>query len=376
MKTAIIGAGIGGLTTALCMQKLGLPADIFEQAEEIKPVGAGIILAHNAMQVYRWLGLHEAIRSAGNVLSETRITQPDLQSISTLSLQGFDSKFGAETIAIHRGALQTILLESLPEKSINTNFRATGLKQQSEVEIVFENDHSERVDCLIGADGLRSLLRKDLFPQAHIRPAHQDCWRGLANLDLPAPMDQQLNEAWGLKGRFGCVQIAPNKVYWYALQNSGFDKKRLFDALHDEFHPIVGAILDNTSDEQIRQEPLEDLAPMEHWYQNRVVLLGDAAHATTPNMGQGACQAIEDAYVLSHCLANHSEITTAFSTYQQLRQAKANQVVRNSRNFGKLAHAQSAWFSSLRNLALKTMPAWINQRELNKLFTLADVTHA
>lgn len=219
MTIDIIGAGIGGLTTAIALEQKGFNVRVFEQAEYIKPVGAGIILANNAMQIYEKLGLRNKIEANGNRISSMNITRANLTPLSKVDLSYFEEKYQVKNIAVHRGTLQQLLVGKLKTTPIKLNHRLVEVKHVDKgYELVFDNGEKVQSAVLIGADGINSNVRKHLFSTGTIRNAKQICWRGVTDFKLPAEYQNELNEAWGKTGRFGFVQIAENKVYWYALK--------------------------------------------------------------------------------------------------------------------------------------------------------------
>lgn len=377
MTIDIIGTGIGGLTAAIALEQKGFKTRIFEQAEEIKPVGAGIILANNAMQVYEKLGLRKIIEKNGNPISSMSITKSSLRPLSKIDLTYFEQKYNTKNIAIHRGKLQQILIESLKSTEIILNHKLISInKSKKRYNLNFENGNQIQSSTVIGADGLNSIVRQNIFPKNRIRKANQVCWRAVTELELPTKFKNELNEAWGKSERFGFVQIAENKVYWYALKSfnktiNEFSVNNLKEYFKD-YSQLVKEIIKSTKNEQINIAEISDLKPTKMWFKESICLMGDAAHATTPNMGQGACQAIEDAYVLSECLDKYN-INKAFSEYQKLRLSKAHKVVKTSWNVGKMAHLKNPMLIGLRNQILKLTPFSIIKKQNEQIFKLAEV---
>lgn len=373
----IVGAGIGGLTTAIAIEQKGFKARIFEQSKELKPVGAGIILANNAMQVYEKLGLRKEIEENGNPISSLNITKANLDPISKVDLSYFEKKHKVKNIAIHRGLLQQILVKRLKSTTINLNHKLCKVVENAEAySLVFENGEKTQSSIVIGADGLNSVVRKNIFQNNSIRNANQICWRGIVNYDLPTEYTNKLHEAWGISDRFGFVKISDAKVYWYALKSFKNNEDDFsVDNIQNYFisyNATIKDLINLTPKNQIHTAEITDLKPTKTWYKENVCLLGDAAHATTPNMGQGACQAIEDAYVLSECLEKF-EVQTAFAQFQQLRLSKAHQVVNVSWRLGKLAHISNPLLIAIRNQIMKMTPAFINRKQSEQIFELASL---
>ena len=377
MKIDIIGSGIGGLTTAIALEQKGINTRVFEQAQQIEPVGAGIILANNAMQVYEKLGLRKKIEESGNQISSMKITKSNLKPLSKIDLTYFEQKHSNSNIAIHRGRLQQILIDKLKLTKINLGHKLTSIvENKNGYYLKFENGEQIQSSMILGADGLNSVVRQNLFPNNRIRNANQICWRGVTKYKLPVEFRNELNEAWGKSERFGFVQIAENKVYWYALKAFKKNKNEFsiidLEQYFSDYNSVIKNIIKSTKKEQINTAEISDLKPTNIWYKKNVCLIGDSAHATTPNMGQGACQSIEDAFVLSECL-NRYEITKAFTEYQKLRLPKAHHVVRASWLVGKMAHLSNPILISLRNKMLKLIPSSVNRKQNEKIFQLAKI---
>jgi 2-polyprenyl-6-methoxyphenol hydroxylase-like FAD-dependent oxidoreductase len=376
MTIDIIGAGIGGLTTAIALEQKGINIRIFERSEQIKAVGAGIILANNAMQVYEKLGLRKIIEENGNPISSMNITKSNLKPLSKIDLSYFEQKHNIKNIAIHRGKLQQILIDRLNTK-IELKHKLISIdKKANAYSLKFENGKQIQSSTILGADGLNSIVRQNILPNNSIRNANQICWRGITDFNLPIKFRNELNEAWGKSERFGFVQIAENKVYWYALKSFKKNKNEFsinnLEQYFIDYNSVIKDIIKSTKKEQINTAEISDLKPTNIWHKENVCLIGDSAHATTPNMGQGACQAIEDAFVLSECIDKY-EITKAFTEYQKLRLPKAHQVVKASWLVGKLAHLKNPLLIGLRNQMLRLTPSSVNRKQNEQIFQLAEI---
>lgn len=377
MSIDIIGAGIGGLTTAIALKQKGIQSKIYEQAQELKPIGAAIILANNAMQVYDHLGLTDRIEEVGNHVSRVHITDPSLKIISAVVLQSYERKYGVKNIAIHRGQLQSILLEALGDSQIVLDAKLESLHVDKEnITLKFSNLDSVVAKTLIGADGIHSIVRKYIFPDLHLRNAGQICWRGIAEIQLPAPYHSELNEAWGRGKRFGFVRLSSEIVYWYALVTSGQEAQTTSENLgltFESFHPLVRDIIQATPITSIHEAEMQDLQPNRTWTKGKIVLVGDAAHATTPNMGQGACQAIEDAYFLANALERY-DTQKAFICFQDRRVKKVNQIVNASWRLGKVAHWSNPVAMGVRNMLMRSLPQFVNNKQSEFVFKLDDIS--
>ena len=374
MQIDIIGGGICGLTTALALEKKGYEPNIYEQALELKPVGAGIILAANAMNVYRHLGIEEEIKAKGIVLKKLNITNIKLEAFSTINLEHFKTKYDLQSIVIHRGKLQEILLNNLKNTNINLGYRLEKLTKEKDSYVVnFDNGKTITSTILLGADGIYSQVRNFITTKNTIRNSNQICWRGVTQYKLPPEYKNELNEAWGKGDRFAFVAFEENKLYWYAVKSfketSAIFMKKEIRSYYAHYAPIVQKIIESTPLEAIHATEMEDLNPINIWYNSNACLIGDAAHATTPNMGQGACQAIEDAYMIAECLHEYKS-SKAFEEFQKRRLKTAHTIVNQSWTIGKISHWKNPIAIYLRNMVLSKTPKIWNIRQLENLFQL------
>jgi 2-polyprenyl-6-methoxyphenol hydroxylase-like FAD-dependent oxidoreductase len=380
MKAIIIGAGIGGLTTAIALQQAGIDFEIFEAAPELKPVGAGIVMASNAMQVFQRLGVEKKIMMAGLEIVDAFGVDQNFKLISDLRVkEKITPRYGIGSYAIHRGRLQQVLLEEIDQKKIHLNKRLASLTQSNQkVTLRFEDSFSTEADLVIGADGIRSAVRKSIFGELPLRYSGQTCWRGMTKFNLPA--DRQFNtyEMWGKqKGlRFGFVPTAPDEVYYFTTfftNANGKDNGRVKESLlktYSCFGSLPTQIIEATPEENIIRSDIFDLKPLSKWWNGKVALVGDAAHATTPNLGQGGCQAVEDAYVIAKCLKENSSFEKAFESYQAIRYEKALYVVNTSWKFGKMTNLGNPLLRSLRNGLMRILPESMAIQQLDKILKL------
>lgn len=371
MEISIIGGGITGLAASLALNKVGIKSTVYEKAASLNEIGAGIWLQPNALQICHWLGIKEAIENAGSKISKMEITNPDLIPIKKINAEVVMDDFGNQTIAIHRAQLQQILYNECSKVGAVV-LDMEYLSHQVKGEKVVLNFSSGTVtsDLVLAADGIHSRVRNQLFPNVGRRDAHQICWRGISHFSLPDHLKGYGKEAWGRKIRFGFSQISDDQVYWFAVASSGVidehaDKEGLVQ-LFKEFDPVVSGLIANTI--AIHCGPIKDLERLPTWHDGRICLLGDAAHATTPNMGQGACQGIEDAYFISQFLQkgmNHSE---AFRSFELSRRKKVDYIVNNSWTFGRLAHNIAG--QQLLKLIMKVTPESVMNKQMKKLYAV------
>ena len=366
----IIGAGIGGLTMAITLKQRGLNATVYESSKLLRPVGAGIILASNAMQVFKKLGLQGNIEKAGNRISFMKITNEQLQPLSVVNLSKYEQKYGVSNIAIHRGELQKILANEMEPENIKLSKRLLKIEKAELFKLTFEDKATLESKLVIGADGIKSVVRNQLFTENTLRNANQNCWRGICEIDLPENYHNELNEAWGKGRRFGFVKISKKKVYWYALANNNITTETNLLEIFENFHQDILKIISTTPQEQIISSEILDLKPIQRWQRENLCLIGDAAHATTPNLGQGACQAVEDAYTIGQLLDKGISIENTFQQYETIRKKKAHTIVKTSWALGKLAHIENGLGVKIRNFIMKNLPSALNERQMDMIFKI------
>lgn len=366
---SIIGAGIGGLTLGNVLKQLQYDFTIYESAPEIKPVGAGIMMAVNAMQVFDRLGLKEKIEKAGNTIHRIVITDESLKTISQTEIKELEAQYNSCNVAIHRAELQKILAENLNPESIQLNHSLQKIQKEENYILDFNNGNRIESTVIFGADGIKSPIRNQILKTGTIRSSGQKCWRGLVNFDLPEKHHQEAFEMWGKGKRFGFVKISDKKVYWYACVNEkSFEKHLKIAEIFKDFDALVLKIIEATSLENIICNIISDLAPIPRWYTENLCLIGDAAHATTPNMGQGACQAIEDAYIIGKLLENNKDFNTVFEEFQRIRRKKVDYIVNTSRTIGKISQWEKG--NSIRNFLMGLIPESMNQKMARKVIEL------
>ncbi len=355
MKVAIIGAGIAGLTMAIALKRANIPFVIYEAAKEIKPVGAGIAIANNAMQVYQYLGVSDKLNAQGVRISTVKLTDFNLNLLNSTDLTPYEQQYQLANIAIHRSELHQVLLDEIGIEHVVLGKRIHNIEKQANgiYDLTFTDNSKVSHEYVIGADGIRSKVRQLIFGDQPLRDAKQVCWRGVLDFDLPATHDHAALEGWGKGKRFGFVKLDSRQVYWYFLvdEDKYIRHPELTDHLSD-CNPLVAKMIQQTPTSEIFIDKIYDLQLMQEWYKDKVCLIGDAAHATTPNLGQGACQGIEDVYVISKLL-EHIPLDKALHRFPIIRRKKAHSIVRNSWELGKIAQLSNPVLVFTRNTAFK-----------------------
>lgn len=373
----IIGAGIGGLTTALVFEKLNIKYQLFEKSKAPNALGAGIWLAPNALQVLEFAGVLDAIFKVGNVVNRITLSNEKLKLLVDSSQLPAKEKYGFSTLAIHRAKLQLALIEAIPKDKIHWNKAFKSFKQlNNTVSVDFTDGSQTETKYLIGADGINSKVRSQLFTKSQIRYSGQTCWRGVMKTALPPEYKDRGIEMWGKGIRFGLSQLSNNETSWFAVKNSeAFQKddktvlKEKLSTLYKDFHPIVQELINNTDIKDILRNDITDLKPIKHWQKDTICLIGDAAHATTPNMGQGGAQAIEDAYYLGKLIVENKN-KNIFEQFEKKRYKRVNSIVKQSWYTGKIANLKTG--TTIRNNIFSIIPTKLIDRNMHSVYNLKD----
>jgi len=371
-EALVVGAGIGGLAAAVALHAAGWTVTVLERRAELRPVGGGLTLAANAMAALDALGLAKPVREVGAPLRLGAIRTADGRRIVP-PLGGPEGGVG-----VLRGELQRILRAGAPGAELRTGRRATDVQPGGvRPPVILAGGGSCDADLVVAADGLRSALRGALHGRSEPRPAGADAWRGVADHDA-GPVAE---ERWGAGERFGFVPVGCGRTYWFATVRHPAppepdDPVEAKAALIDRFagwHPPVEALLAATRAEAIRRDPLHDRPPLPApWGRGAVTLLGDAAHPMTPNLGQGAGQALEDAAALGRHVAaagdaSADDLAAALRAYESERATRVAPIVRASRRFGTVAQVRDRRLAAARNALLRIVPAGLHRRALRRV---------
>lgn len=370
VSVIIIGGGIGGLCTAIALRQVGFATAVYEQAPELARAGAGLTLWPNALYALGQLRLSRAAIAAGSIMQQGELRSHTGRVLSRQDLSRLSETMGAPAIGIHRADLHQILLDALPPDAVHLNARLVSWQQDEHaVTAFFANGQAVRGDLLIGADGLNSAVRRQLWPEIQPRYAGYIAWRGLA--PLPGDAGGVSSESWGCGRRFGMIRLNAQEVYWFATRNGPANEAQKPDARKQEllnlfkgWYSPIPEIIAATPAEAILRNDIYDLPALPAWSRGRVALLGDAAHATTPNMGQGACQAIESAVLLASCLARQNSFTAALTAYEQERRPRTQWIIRQSRRIGRAGQWQHPLACTLRNTIARLTPATLAASQL------------
>jgi 2-polyprenyl-6-methoxyphenol hydroxylase-like FAD-dependent oxidoreductase len=358
-EVTILGGGIGGLTMANALQRVGIPFRLHEQAPELTEVGAGIGISHGALQLLDMLGLGEEARRRGMPVRSICLADRQLRIRRRLPAN-------YSGLCIHRAQLIDLLKQRLPADRIQLSSRAESVQSDADHAVIrFADGSTVSSGCVVAADGIHSATRRSIFPQLGIRWINQTIWRGIAPVPLPEPLRDSYIEVWDEGLRFLAVPISATETFWLGVKPAPPGERDDPEAVRDDllalfrnFHPLFLELIRESRN--FLRDDMGDLGPPagRPWHHNRVVFIGDAIHATTPNLAQGGCQAMEDAVCLAACLADAGDdLPSAYRRYQQLREKKVAFVVNTSWGFGVAAHSRNPLRHRLYRALLEYAPA-------------------
>lgn len=354
----IIGAGIAGLTSAIALERKGWKCTITEASPSVRTNGAGIVLAANALRALDALGIAHEIASRGHVLTRMSIRTGSGTVITEID----SSRNHYPTVALSRSELHSALRMALGATQIVPGMQAVSVNTDGAVQTVtYANGTHVSADLVVVADGIHSSLRRQLVPQSTPRYAGYTCWRNVVKVaDLAIT---ESTEYWGRKGRVGIVPLGGGNVYWYACVNAAQQAEwarqtTTTDLAHRfaDYHAPVAEIISASSNETLIWSDISDIAPLDRFVYGNTVLVGDAAHATTPNLGQGAGQAIEDAATLGLCISA-SALHESLLHFEHRRVPRTRRIIIDSRRLGWMAQRSNPLLAWVRNTLAAHIPA-------------------
>jgi len=377
----IQGAGIGGLTLAIALLQKGYTVRVVERTRGLSEIGAGIWMAANPMQVFDRLGFAEKITAAGWMVHRITLQDYNGEILQVADLSEVSRLFGFETVALHRSVLQRVLFEQLPSGVVVFGAEVKSLVQNKDsVSLQLTDSTSINAKVVVGADGIHSRIRQLASLGGEKRYSGSSSYRAIARGTrlLSPELDHDAYEVWGKGCRVGFSKINATDYYWYMTFDSAPEKsyspeerKTHAEKLFRGFFPQWIGLLENTRVDEILQTDISDLKRLPTWSSGRISLIGDAAHAATPNLGQGGAMAIEDAYSLTHAFQQAGLNGQAFDLYEKQRRAKVDWTVSTSWSIGRICHFKNPVLRTLRNGILKKALSGHSEKQLRKLYSIA-----
>ena len=364
MEIAIIGAGMGGLTTGIALKKFGHRVTIYEQAEQILPVGAAISLWSNGVKCLNYLGLTEQVAKLGGQMNDLAyIDGLNGEVMTQFSLAPLIEEVGQRPYPVSRAELQNMLMDAFGRQDIQLGKRMVSIEDKGQhVEIGFQDGSTVSAALLIGADGTHSMTRQYVLgKQVERRYAGYVNWNGLVEISEDLAPAQQWTTFVGEGKRASLMPVAEHRFYFFVdvplpagLENQRSEYKILLKQYFSGWCSQVQCLIDSIDEQKTNRVEIHDIEPFNQFYKGRVVILGDAAHSTTPDIGQGGCQAMEDAVYLARALQiNTLGLEDALKRYQNKRNERANELLLRARKRCDVTHMKDEqitkdWYADLR----------------------------
>jgi FAD-dependent urate hydroxylase len=369
VKIIIIGAGVGGASAAIALQRLGHEVVVYDRMRENKPVGAALSLWSNGVKVLNWLGLADEVAALGGRMERMGYRDGITgEQLCDFSLEPVTARTGQRPYPVARAELQALLMETAGLDRIRLGKRAVAVSDDGErVTVTFEDGTSDTGDLLIGADGARSTVRDHVLRANGLEPVERR-YSGYTNYNGLVPADPAIGplDGWTTSvadgKRCAVMPVAGDRFYFFVdvPQPSGLPYDRAdgtapLEEAFGDWNPGVRALLDAIDPEvSLNRVEIWDIDPFHTWTAGRVAILGDAAHNTTPDIGQGACSALEDVFALAIALAvNTNGVEDALQRYARSRSGRAGDLVLRARARAHETHGfepgvTEAWYEQLR----------------------------
>ncbi|MBN6053794.1 FAD-dependent monooxygenase [Nonomuraea sp. RK-328] len=364
MKVTIVGGGIGGLAAAVAFHRRAWQVEVLERAPEFTEVGAGLTIQPNGLRALDALRLGDLLRAGGLADPPAGIRGRNGDWLIRNDVDDLKRRFGP-WVTVYRPALVDLLRAALPAEALRPGVDVRQVRPDGTVS---HSDGTSSADLVVGADGVHSVTRRSLWP--HLpgpRYVGYTTWRLVAP---PQPVEGSV-ETWGRGERFGHVPMPDGRVYCYVMANAPAGSHVGLDELRARFarwHRPIPALLDSVREEGVLQHDTHELPKLPAYVSGNVAVLGDAAHAMTPNLGQGACQALEDAVTLAHTVDTLG-VRAGLDAYDRARRPRTQLIVRRSRQAGAAAHWTSTPLTALRDAVLPRLPGALFERSLTPAYT-------
>ena len=401
MKIAIVGAGIGGLSAAVGLQRAGAQVTVFEKAAEVRAGGSGLSVFANGLKALEFLGLGPQFAALTDKQVEALAAgqrRPDGRWIALVPSDAVGELRIVDRVDLHR-----ILLNALDPGTVHTSAEVTSASVDGTVTIRLGTSMSaasatsseparettEDFDLIIGADGLHSQVREAVEPGIGAHYSGYSCWRGIT--DRPVDLGGGAGETVSRGLRFGIAPLKDGRVYWFAVANmpqdaSFADELTTVRDLFSSWHSPIAELIESTPRERIQRTAIQDLTtPLASYRRGRIVLLGDAAHAMTPNLGQGGGQTLEDAATLTALLARvidkssaptdtasspkelAADIEQHLDRYDRLRRKRSQSIAAKSRLLGTIFQIQSPLLAGLRDAIFTAVPSRLTAAQATRV---------
>ncbi|MEV5315155.1 FAD-dependent monooxygenase [Streptomyces sp. NPDC052610] len=363
-SAVVVGGGIGGLAAAVGLRLIGWRVTVVERAATLADVGAGISLHANGLRALDALGVGAAVRAAARPQYTGGTRTPKGARLARMDGAALERELGTPIVGIPRAELHRLLRAALPPDRLLVGAEVTSVDHTTPDRLTVPvPDGVLEADLVVAADGVNSRLRAGLFPD-HPGPVYSGSTVLRAITEHPVDLDSDFEITWGGGAEFGHIAFTDGRAEWHAVLNSppGVRHTDPLAAMRHRFagwhHPIPD-LLDATRPDAVLHHDIHELAtPLPSFTAGRIALLGDAAHAMTPNLGQGACQALEDAVTLTAALATEPTVAAALARYDAERRPRSQSVARAARRAGRMGQQlRHPLATALRDTAMRLAPS-------------------
>ena len=380
MKILIVGAGIGGLVSALCLNKKGYEVEIYEQSEVLSELGAGVQLSPNATRVLDYLELTDNLKP--HIFEPRSFQFLNYKTEKIISKRDLGSKiqddFGFPNFDVHRADLQKVLLNKVEEKGIKiySNMKVIDVGNEENKAYIKINEQKIKADIVIGADGIHSVVREKLFEKKESSFTGNVAWRMLIPVDsLPRDLILPDTTVWlGPKKHFVSYHVSGGKnlncvclVEQDGWTNESWSERGNIEDLREVYNgwnQTIETLLKIANPNTLYRWALHDRPPMKQWSKGRIILLGDAAHPMLPFLAQGAAMAIEDGAVLADCISSYKDNEKSLKYFEQIRKPRTSFVQLAARRNAKILHL-SGLAAFFRNIVM----GYAGNKIFNKLYS-------
>lgn len=361
LKAVIIGGGIGGLTAGIALRQAGFEVEIYDRVRELRPAGAGISLWSNGVKVLNRLGLGENMARIGGLMDKMEYRSLTGELLNDIDLNPLVLEVGQRPYPVARADLQKMLLEAYPGEVKLEHKCIEVVEDQKGVTAIFENGHRATGDLLVAADGVRSILRQYVLGE-EVQPKYGGYvnWNGL----VPASEDLAPKNTWaiyvGKHQRASMMPVAGDRFYFFfdvplpkgTPANPETYRTELAENFQGWAKPVQ-TLIERLDPFKTNRVEIHDVGPLNRMVRGRVALLGDSAHATCPDLGQGGCQAMEDGLILTqYLLTTNLGVEYALKRYEAERKERTTAVVQKARQRAEMIHGKDPeitqkWYKQL-----------------------------